>query len=382
LLLFGFLLLDFAFNPRNRLRRSELMRLVVGFGLLLVPYFALNHALSGSIFPLTFQAKVGAGNLATAVRQGDWEVVRRLVLVSGPAYFRGFVEHLYRTHPLLPFGALLGVGVWLARRRTDPRYASLFPVLVVLFYAAGIGAIAPFKGPGFQTGRYVASQTGLAVLFAVLGYAWLLGALRRRWRRFGVGVAVVVGGIALFDAVVAQIGMVRIETAAVASINGIQVRAGRWLRDHTAPNAVVATHDIGAIAYFGEREVVDLGGLVAPELIALRRDDPRRAVARYLARKHPTHLALAPEVFGELQRGRRRLAAFEVEHNVASLYDFRPEVTTVLGVILLAVRIEPVPSGMVILDAESGGALNGREDQRTTEKRSVRVAPAERKRAT
>ena len=37
-----------------------------------------------------------------------------------------------------------------------------------------------------------------------------------------------------------------------------QARVGRWIRDHLPPETRVATHDVGAIAYLGERPVVDL----------------------------------------------------------------------------------------------------------------------------
>jgi hypothetical protein len=44
---------------------------------------------------------------------------------------------------------------------------------------------------------------------------------------------------------------------------------GRWLAAHAAPDAEVATPDIGAIGYFGDRRVLDLGGLVTPRMVPL-----------------------------------------------------------------------------------------------------------------
>jgi hypothetical protein len=41
---------------------------------------------------------------------------------------------------------------------------------------------------------------------------------------------------------------------------------GRWLRTNAAPEAVVATPDIGAIGFYGERYVLDIGGLVTPAM--------------------------------------------------------------------------------------------------------------------
>ncbi len=46
---------------------------------------------------------------------------------------------------------------------------------------------------------------------------------------------------------------------------------GRWLAEHSAPDAMVAALDIGAVGYASGRRVLDLMGLVSPELISLGR---------------------------------------------------------------------------------------------------------------
>ncbi|MBD3221461.1 hypothetical protein GF314_09480 [bacterium] len=46
---------------------------------------------------------------------------------------------------------------------------------------------------------------------------------------------------------------------------------GEWLGDHAAPGEVIAALDIGAIAYGADRPVLDLMGLVSPEIMVLGR---------------------------------------------------------------------------------------------------------------
>jgi hypothetical protein len=41
----------------------------------------------------------------------------------------------------------------------------------------------------------------------------------------------------------------------------MQVAIGHWVRTETAPDAVIATHDAGAIRYLGQRETIDVVGL-------------------------------------------------------------------------------------------------------------------------
>jgi hypothetical protein len=45
---------------------------------------------------------------------------------------------------------------------------------------------------------------------------------------------------------------------------------GVWLSRNSAPDAVVAAPDIGAIGYYSGRRVLDLGGLVTPEINEMR----------------------------------------------------------------------------------------------------------------
>ena len=69
--------------------------------------------------------------------------------------------------------------------------------------------------------------------------------------------------------------------------------AGIWLREHTPPDAVVAANDVGAIGYYSGRRVVDVAGLVDPEVIPhLRQPDYTEFLASLFARRRVTHLAL------------------------------------------------------------------------------------------
>jgi hypothetical protein len=42
---------------------------------------------------------------------------------------------------------------------------------------------------------------------------------------------------------------------------------GKWFADQTPPETTIAALDIGALGYFSERRILDLGGLVTPELL-------------------------------------------------------------------------------------------------------------------
>ena len=68
-----------------------------------------------------------------------------------------------------------------------------------------------------------------------------------------------------------------------------QVKTALWIRDQLPLNAVVATHDIGAIAFYSQRRVVDMVGLVSPEMTKnIGRFD---LLTQFLVKSKVTHVA-------------------------------------------------------------------------------------------
>jgi len=70
------------------------------------------------------------------------------------------------------------------------------------------------------------------------------------------------------------------------------VDVARWLREETPPQAIVATHDIGAVGYFSQRTLVDIAGLANPEVIPFI-DDEERLLA-YLEKKNVDYFVTFP----------------------------------------------------------------------------------------
>jgi hypothetical protein len=75
-----------------------------------------------------------------------------------------------------------------------------------------------------------------------------------------------------------------------------------WLKNHTPKGSTIATHDIGAMGYLSDRKIIDLVGLVNPEIrpyygsvfsgwIVLL---SQRNVIDYLKEKKPDYLVIFP----------------------------------------------------------------------------------------
>jgi hypothetical protein len=55
----------------------------------------------------------------------------------------------------------------------------------------------------------------------------------------------------------------------VAIIDEEMVTAAQWIAQNVPPEELLAVHDIGAVGYFAPRPILDLAGLVSPEVIPL-----------------------------------------------------------------------------------------------------------------
>lgn len=262
------------FQPRRIL--LELTGLFVGMMFLIAPYLIFNRAISGEWWPTTFYAK-----------QAEYSILRQIPLITRiveqfsvpaigvislllPGIIMGAVNAMRRKEwlklaPLVWACAHLGAYAWrLPLTYQHGRYAMpVVPTLVVLGMEGMLGwAHLRVEQPV----RRVLSRAWLLSVAAVAMVFWFLGA-----RSYGQDVAI-------------------IESEMVAS--------ARWISENTEAEAVIAAHDIGALGYFGNREVLDLAGLVEAEVIPILRDEV--ALADWLDSKQADYLLTFPEWYPRL----------------------------------------------------------------------------------
>ena len=78
----------------------------------------------------------------------------------------------------------------------------------------------------------------------------------------------------------------------VGFIEGEMVATARWLAANTAEETLIATHDIGAIGYFAKRPLLDLAGLLSPNVIPFLTD--QTAMVGYAVEQGADYLVTAP----------------------------------------------------------------------------------------
>jgi arabinofuranosyltransferase len=113
----------------------------------------------------------------------------------------------------------------------------------------------------------------------------------------------------------------------VQNTTHMQVHIGKWLAQNTPPNAVIATNDIGAIAFFSERRIVDTCGLVMPEILPFAYGKQpgtgifganEEGVWEFLKRRRVDYIVIFPNWYPRLSRRPELKPIYRVKlaHNV------------------------------------------------------------------
>lgn len=158
--------------------------------------------------------------------------------------------------------ALLGLG-HLLRSIVRHRWLSLLGSLLVLGWITGHNLMYVLVAPIASWRHQIVNVLVLPLLLMWGGNA-LLQKARGRFEY------VVMAG--LFAMVVGSylpglIAYRRVFVGNVQHINAVHVRAGQWLATNVPETATVAAFDIGAVKFFGEQTVLDLGGLVESRFV-------------------------------------------------------------------------------------------------------------------
>lgn len=251
----------------------------------LLPYFLFNLTVSGIVWPNTFYAK-----------QTEYAVLLQRPLLGRAlqlfAFSLGGPESGWRgisgAHFVLLPGLL--ISVW-RTFRDDLACRGLWRTLP-LFWAAGhVLAYAMRLPVTYQHGRYLWVAYPTWILFGLAGWIFLLirlhnrGPMGRVFSRSAI--------LSFFTLLLLFVGLgAQAYIQDVAFIQSEMVDVARWLHDNTDRDDLIAAHDIGAIGYFARRPILDLAGLVSPQIIPLLDDE--EALAHYIRQSDASHLVTAP----------------------------------------------------------------------------------------
>lgn len=246
-----------------------------GMSLCLVSYGAFNYHLSGNFFPNTFYAK--AAEYRELVEK--FPIWVRFWRVLSPALVGAQVMLL----PGVFWSVVKGIK---ARDKAFKAVAILWIILLPLAYA--------FRLPvSYQHGRYVMPVIPVLVALGVPGTLELMAKipvlLRRVW---GISTLIILLAFLFLGA--------RAYATDVGIIQCEMVNVAHWLARNTPPGSLIAVHDIGAIGYFSNRDILDLAGLVNPEVIPFIRNEKK--LKEFILSRGADYLVTFPSWYPELTR--------------------------------------------------------------------------------
>ncbi len=255
----------------------------LGLALILAPYVGFNYAISGHLWPNTLYAKQAEYApllaLPLALR---WAQQAGVALIGGQAVLLPalLVEAVQRARDVM-------------RRDGGPFGFEAFATwaLPVLWAALHWGLYAWTLPVTYQHGRYAIPTVPVLVVFGV-------GALARLARPHARKMLLRMGSLAWIGVAVALFPLMAFLLGApsyakdAAFIDEDIVATARWVAENTPPQTVIAAHDIGALGYLAPRPLVDLAGLVSPDVVPFIADPDR--LAAYIAQRHADYLIVFP----------------------------------------------------------------------------------------
>ncbi|MDP1548506.1 MAG: hypothetical protein Q8L87_21035 [Anaerolineales bacterium] len=261
-----------------RSRLTAIFRYLIGFGVLFGLYLLFNLLIGGTPMPNTFYAKQAEyaawQNLPVITRLGQMF----LQLLVGPSLV------------LVP-----GVLGWLVKSV----HARMWGSLAALIWCFGYLWLYVSRLPVYQHGRYIMPALPIFFLFGLLAFAEFdknkLFA-RYHW----IGQLVWRASIAMLTFAFIILGA-RSYAQDVAIIESEMVVTAQWVAENLPEGTIIAAHDIGALGYFDNHELIDLAGLISPEVIPFIRDESQLSV--FLDENGVHYLIAFPEFYPVLVEG-------------------------------------------------------------------------------
>jgi hypothetical protein len=261
-------------HPQGSLRDAVLWGIgsAIAFAIMISPYLFLNLSLTGGILPDTAAAKQAENAPLLAVSYPGRIINLLFPLIAGGQLLLipGIVYFVFITIQQLP----------LNRRALFFLIPVVWAVALVALYAARLPA-------PYQHGRYVIPALPSIVLIGDIGTAYIVqrGAKSVAGRVLSRSLMISTALAFVYFAFVSGPIVYRQD---VRIIDEEMVASAHWIAENIPNDQLLAVHDIGALGYFAPRPIIDLAGLVSPEIVSFITDpDPlwnwmQQRGARYL----------------------------------------------------------------------------------------------------
>jgi hypothetical protein len=263
-----------------RLRGEAIGKTLLGLGSLFFPYLLFNLALSENPMPNTFYAK-----------QAEYEAYW-----LSKTFMERVSDYLW---PILasPFLVLIPGAIWWLTKNISARNWAALASLIWFF---GYVAIYFTRLPAYQHGRYIIPALPIMYLWGILGFLELLSSPNINKRVVPLWQVTTVVLTVAFTFMAA-----RQNAYDIFWIESEMVTTAKWVEQNIPSDALLAVHDIGALGFYVPNPLVDMAGLITPDVVPFIRDEAR--LAEYLDSNSVDYLIAFPSLYPRLTSQRESL---------------------------------------------------------------------------
>lgn len=255
-----------------RARMKAIFPILIGFGSIFLFYLLFNLAIGGTPMPNTFYAKQAEyaswQNLPIFERLGQM----LLQLLVGPSLV------------LIP-----SVIMWVIHSVREKHWGSLAAIL----WCFGYLYLYTSRLPVYQHARYLMPAMPIFFLFGLLAFAEF-----DKSKTFGryhwIAQTIWRGSVVMLTIAFVFLGA-RSYAQDVGVIESEMVVTAKWVANNVPATSTIAAHDIGALGYFDEHPLIDLAGLISPEVIPFIRDEEQ--LANFLNENNVDYLIAFPSFY-------------------------------------------------------------------------------------
>lgn len=297
--------------------KNDLVKIGAIGGGILALYFVMNLMISGSLLPNTYGAKIAYYSAefrsrADFLKFEVWEY---------------FTESAYILL-IIPFiAAIIKIAVDSFGLRYNKNTLAVIFIFALIF-------IYWYKLPyAHRFGRYLMPVFPFYILLFIYGsreiFKWLAQYLNDKKLVNGLNIILIGTAVFYFGSQYYKHKDVYQDQSRHIYIR--QVEAAKWLKNNTPEGSIIATHDVGAIAFYSDRKIVDVVGLINPEFIPkLNSKEFVGFVQEQMKKQNVSYTAFLKEWFQVVNQA-PLFEAGENNFEIMQVYKYSPDSTHILS---------------------------------------------------
>lgn len=311
-----------SFSMQNKnlklFSKNEFLKIGIIAGGIIAVYFGLNLFLSGSLLPNTFNAKLAYydpefRSRISFLRYEVWEYFTNGAYgIMAVGFFFSVIKMLYD----------------IFRKQYNRNIVYIIFIFALIF-------IYWYKLPyAHRFGRYLMPAIPFIILVSGLGFrdaAKMIGEYFKN-RKFANLAMLAISSVILIFSLKNYNENKTNYAEQCAYIHDRHIVTANWIKENTNPEDLIATHDVGAIGFYCGRKIVDVAGLITPELIGKINDKDYAAyMTAFLKKSGAKYLAFQREWYRVVNQNPLYTSVNKEPIETIDVFRFEPDKTHIIN---------------------------------------------------